>query len=563
MELPFIKWRSLFFSSPISLSAPRTLWCCETASGPYMKITTGAGEQRFAVLFLALLAFFSVALNFLFQGNIGFNLADEGFLWYGAIQTSMGYVPLRDFQSYDPGRYYWATAWTPLFGNGIIGLRLALAVFQSVGLFCGILVLRKVMSGRWLLLFASFLLLAWMFPRHKLFEHSLTMGAVYVGVCLLESPSLGRYFLAGVFVGFAAFFGRNHGLYNGLAFLLLILLNQYKFTHHLLVKRLGLWLFGILVGYAPMLLMFAVIPGFFDAFLEGIYFLLRQGATNLFLPIPWPWVGENSTPDWFALAAHFFIGCEFLLILVFYAAAFLLVLLYRKGEAEQQAVLIASTCVGISYAHYAFSRADLSHLAQSIHPLLLGALALPSFLGVQRKEYWTKITLCFLLAFSVVPLYLGTPFFATCGLSGKNCVRSPVASDHLWVQNEQRLFLEKIETVVAQCVGPEEGLLLAPHWPGLYCILRRQSPVRQTYFLFPETTKNEQKMIGDLIAHNVRWVILADVALDGRDELRFRYTHKLMWQYLMREFEPVENGEIAPQYQLLRRRPSAKTASDQ
>ena len=46
-------------------------------------------------------------------------------------------------------------------------------------------------------------------------------------------------------------------------------------------------------------------------------------------------------------------------------------------------------------------------------------------------------------------------------------------------------------------------------------------------------------MISELKTHNVQWVILGDIALDGRDDLRFRNTHNLLWQYLMESFKPV------------------------
>jgi hypothetical protein len=123
---------------------------------------------------------------------------DEGFLWYGAQRVVLGEVPLRDFMSADPGRYYWSAAIMALVGeNGIIALRLAAALFQSIGLFFGLWVVIPAggrTSALYIMLAAATLAL-WMYPHYKVFDITVSILLIAAFAFLLDQPSLGHHFL--------------------------------------------------------------------------------------------------------------------------------------------------------------------------------------------------------------------------------------------------------------------------------------------------------------------------------------------------------------------------------
>ena len=123
----------------------------------------------------------------------------------------------------------------------------------------------------------------------------------------------------------------------------------------------------------------------------------------------------------------------------------------------------------------------------------------------------------------------------------------------LFVDQSTANVVKTVEKINYELVGPGEQLLIAPHWPGLYAILNRKSPLWDTYFLFPASSNAQLEMIKELERQNTNWVILGDVPLDGRDDLRFKSLYLLVWEHFKGDFQPIEIEGLPKNYQLLKR----------
>ena len=460
--------------------------------------------------------------------------------------------PLRDFQSYDPGRYYWISCCSIVTGTGVLGLRVAVSLFQVVGLTFGILALRRVIRSWWGLGLAGIMLLVWTYPWHKVFEHSLTMAAVFFAVTLVERPSRERHFAAGVYVGLAAFFGRNHGLYCLLAYLALILMIHLKERKATLPGSLVLFGAGIGTGYAPMLVMIAAGPGFFRAFWESILDLFRLKTTNLPLPVPWPWSINFSGMDVIQAASVFSTGVFYVLLPIFYGVAAILILISGRVWHSRKKIIIASVIVGVAYIHHTFSRAGLSHLAQGIHPFLMGVISLPFLVQKKLSKSLSWGLLALVIALTCVTVVTVSPYYQMAAAPEGTFTELEVSGSRLQVYRSTAELVRSVERIHAG-MDSEARMLIAPHWPGFYPVLNQPSPVWEIYFLFPEAKDRQERMIRHMEKKDVNWVILGDVPLDGRNELRFKNTHELLWRYIMNNFKPVPAEGLPWNYQLLKR----------
>lgn len=500
-----------------------------------------------ALLAVALTALWHAAL-----GDIGLNLQDEGFLWYGVLRVAEGAVPLRDFQSYDPARYYWCALWTPLFGGGIAGLRAALALFQAAGLCCGLLVARRVVRPVWALVPVGLVLLLWSFPRWKVFEPSIALMAALLATRLVESPSARRHFAAGAFAGLVACFGRNHGAYALASFSLLSLYLGWK-RHALgLGRNLALLAAGAALGYVPVLLAMGLVPGFATSSVEFSQSHLRRGS-NLPLPYPWPW-----TTRWVGLSLAKFAGqaslaLYFVAPFVIYPVGLVSLLRSRAEQLVPRSVWVGTLFVGACYMHHVSVRSDAPHLAQSLPPLLLSILALPTLLPRLDQPRARALLLAALALTTGLAALAEHPLLRPLAL-GQKLATHRVGQNELRVEPALARLLTRLEAIVAREVPAGADLFVVPRQPTFYPLLERKSPFYELYTTWDAGESDQREMIETLKRQGVNWGLVNSAAQDGRPELAFPRTHPSFWAHLNDEFERVPTPGLPPAYSLFRRR---------
>jgi hypothetical protein len=506
------------------------------------------------VLWLALLALGLSVGWYFFDADLGVNLSDEGYLWYGTEAVRHGLVPMRDFQAYDPGRYAWTAGWSLILGGGLMPLRLSCTLFGCLGVFAGLMAARRL-SRHWAFLVpVGLLLCAWMHPRYKCFEQSIALMFVYAAVLLLEKPTLRRQFCVGIFGGLMAFMGRNHGAYFILAFGILTLWVAWGQPWSTFLRRVGCWVAGMLLGYLPQWLMFLFVPGYFRQFVAGLSEIANKG-TNLTMPVRWPWLIPVNAPSLARLFATME-GCFYVLLPVFLFVAAVRIWQLGRARLHGQSLLLAAACVTLPYTHYVFSRPDVVHLAHAGPSLSLGVLALAFTLpGKWVRAAW--VTLPVLLAASLCANFPQYGITIELFAQPRSLFAVNVAGRRMVTGAFQTSVLLNARELVHRFVKPTEPILFLPNLPALYPFTGRLSPTKQIYFIFPATPEEDRALLDEIRKAGVQWVMIHDYPLDGRDDLRFRNIHPLVYQYFQQHFKPLPTETLPEGVVLLQRLPPA------
>lgn len=470
----------------------------------------------------------AAALSLVFtwlQLRFGFDVGDEGFLWYGVQRVLAGETPIRDFQAYDPARYFWSAGWMRLAGDdGLVALRWSNGVLAAITVAIAAIIVRgrDPRQGFWETAAIGAIFAIWMAPGYKVSDSFALLVLLLGATRLIPSPSPRRYFQAGICWGVAAMIGINHALYGAIAGLIILicLWRQHSFSSSSLVATMA----GVFAGYSPVLLLHILIPGFTSAYIDSVMLLFDYGTTNVSLPFP-DLLSLVNAPDGRRL--H---GLRQSLFAVTWIAAILLwgtslLKLRNASDAFRQPIILSGLVLALPYAHYVHSRADIFHLAISILPVL--AFALPMVLNAAAR--WRIVLLPAIAALSLAltaslhPAYL------------------PVTTSGVSVQvGDERLMLDPTTAQLVQAARaiaddrPTGTFFAGPYTPGLYAATRRKSPIWEIYMLFPLPRERQEAELARLEAARIRYAVIGERQLDGRPDLGLRNTHPLIFAYLQR-----------------------------
>ena len=114
--------------------------------------------------------------------------------------------------------------------------------------------------------------------------------------------------------------------------------------------------------------------------------------------------------------------------------------------------------------------------------------------------------------------------------------------------------IARIPDVVEIFSYHNDEILIAPSRPTLYPVLGKRAPIEDIYLFWFASDDDQAAIIEALESRAVRWTLLIDSAVDGREELRFRNTHPRVWEYLEANYERLRTPDLLIDHYLLRRR---------
>jgi hypothetical protein len=458
---------------------------------------------------------------------------DEGYLWYGTQRVLAGEQPVRDFRSYEPGRYWWCAAVARVRGDGIVPVRLAshLAACLALVVLVVVMAAADAPSGAVVALPAA--AVGWRTRHFKLVDIAVLSLVAAAGIAVLQGlPGAGL--ALGVALGLAVVTGLNLGAYAVGAGALTCVVG---ITLGLVDPRtLVAVALGGLLGLLPLLWWFAAHRGTWRAVWHARVAVPRtRGTTNLPLPIPWPWRPGTPVRGAPTPLVGWIVRVGFVAVPAIASGA----LATALAGWVPPVLVVPMAAVALVAFHHALSRADLAHLELAA-PFALGCLlVLPGPVGVVAVV---------LTAAATVPVVVATHPRLRRHRAPQSFARRRLRHDVVWLPRRLALQLDAIRNELHD----EDQLAAVPYGLPLLAALGRRSAVYDTYCIYPAGADADEELRRQLDAARPALVLIDTSPAAGTAQLGFPATHPHAWAWVRTDGSQIREQPLPPRVSLWR-----------
>jgi len=464
--------------------------------------------------------------------------ADEGYLWYGIQELRRGKVPVRDFRSYEPGRYWWTGSFTVAFRSEFVAVRVAGTSFLALAAaLLGVVLLAA--GSSWLVVTVAIVVPAlWGFRHNKRLDQGVVLLVAAASIELLRSPDLTSSATVGLMAGVALTMGANHGLYAVVAG---------SVAGLVAVRSPGLGLpdaifggiLGVAVGSVPLAGFALVNRGFVSAFVERRFREpRRRGTTNL--PLPYAWLGSQREvrPAGGVPRLTKFVTKALLTVVPAAALAALAIgFIESSGWVSANAPLVGGGITTLVYWHHVASRADMGHLSTVI---VVPLAVVPATVVSPWAVCVVAVGVVGVSLLVAIPMHDRWRRFR----HPSNYVQaaSPSCSGIWFTRGEAALVDVCVD--LDRSIASDEPWIAVPMTMWILPIVRRRSAVYQSFCVYPASAADEDAMLAEIAQQRPPVAIIGMGSIDGRSDRCFKRTHPVVWASILGDYVLDEQRSV-------------------
>ena len=463
--------------------------------------------------------------------RIGINLADEGYLYFGTKQVLKGKVPIIDFRSYDPGRYYWCALWLGIFGKSLWIQRLSMSFLKCVDLAIVGFLCFQISESLLIVILVQLGCLGWFSISYKMIEYLFIALQLLTFWMTLELGNEASFGSIAFLLSFSIFLGLNLTVYQSFAVLLFFTISPIPISS---IPWTGV-LLGLVTGALPILIMIVRYPSFLKHYWnKKISPILKRRGTNLKVPYPWLWRNPPHILATSPLRA-FCVKLLFTLVPVLFLTCLAFHWIGLFDSRTNQALILPALVVGIPWLNHVISRSDLNHM--HLIGLPFGLL----LINLTVMYFSSIVTLIVVIGWVILSIWLLKPGFTTLFLP-HNLKRQKLEGRNYRITRSQRSTIDGILDLVTK--RGDKTTFFAPTLCMLYALTDTEPGAYDTFPVYPATNSKQQEMILELSASQPTLMVINNIELDSNPERCFSSTHPLVWNYIREKYKLLEVDKL-------------------